>query len=55
MSSLAADCKDAVLVPPGQRVRCPLQFHRYWGLCLYHCHNLEHKDMDMMLNYLVRA
>jgi FtsP/CotA-like multicopper oxidase with cupredoxin domain len=25
------------------------------GLFLYHCHNLEHEDMGMMRNYLVKG
>ena len=47
--------KDTVLVMPGERVRVLLQFQDHTGLFLYHCHNLEHEDLGMMRNYLVRA
>lgn len=46
--------KDTVLVMPGQRVRLLVKFEDFTGLYLYHCHNLEHEDMGMMRNYLVR-
>jgi len=47
--------KDVVLVMPGERVKLLLKFEDYTGLFLYHCHNLEHEDMGMMRNYLVRT
>ncbi len=47
--------KDTVLVMPGTRARVALRFEDFEGLFLYHCHNLEHEDMGMMRNYLVRA
>ncbi len=47
--------KDTVLVMPGERVKLLLKFSDYEGLFVYHCHNLEHEDMGMMRNYLVRA
>lgn len=46
--------KDTVLVMPGERVKLLVRFEDYTGLFLYHCHNLEHEDMGMMRNYLVR-
>ncbi len=46
--------KDTVLVMPGTRARLALRFEDFEGLFLYHCHNLEHEDMGMMRNYLVR-
>jgi len=39
----------------GERVRLMMRFEDYDGLFLYHCHNLEHKDMGMMRNYYVRS
>jgi FtsP/CotA-like multicopper oxidase with cupredoxin domain len=45
--------KDTVLVMPGERVQVLVQFSRYPGLFLYHCHNLEHEDMGMMRNYRI--
>jgi blue copper oxidase len=47
--------KDTVLLMPGEHVRILVAFDDYPGLYLYHCHNLEHEDMGMMRNYLVRA
>lgn len=46
---------DTVLVMPGERVKILLKFEDFTGLYLYHCHNLEHEDMGMMRNYLVKA
>lgn len=45
--------KDTVLVMPGERVRVLVRFGGFSGLCLYHCHNLEHYDRGMMRNYYV--
>jgi len=47
--------KDTVLLMPGEQARILVGFDDYPGLYLYHCHNLEHEDMGMMRNYLVRA
>ena len=47
--------KDTVLLLPGMRIKILLKFEDYPGLFLYHCHNLEHEDMGMMRNYLVKA
>ncbi|MBI4206169.1 MAG: multicopper oxidase domain-containing protein [Betaproteobacteria bacterium] len=47
--------KDVVLVMPGERVKLLMKFTDHTGLYLYHCHILEHEDMGMMRNYLVRA
>lgn len=46
--------KDTVLTMPGETVDVAVRFY-YEGLFLLHCHNLEHEDMDMMLNYEVIA
>lgn len=46
--------KDTVLVMPGEKVTILKRFDDYTGLFLYHCHNLEHEDLDMMRNFLVR-
>jgi FtsP/CotA-like multicopper oxidase with cupredoxin domain len=46
--------KDTVLVMPGETVRIRVNFTRYPGLYLYHCHILEHEDMGMMRNFRVR-
>lgn len=47
--------KDTVLVMPGEKVTILKRFDHYTGLFLYHCHNLEHEDLDMMRNFLVRV
>jgi FtsP/CotA-like multicopper oxidase with cupredoxin domain len=46
--------KDTVLLMPGERAKLLVRFEKYTGLYLYHCHNLEHEDMGMMRNYLVK-
>jgi suppressor of ftsI/bilirubin oxidase len=48
--------KDTVLVWPGETVRIAVDFsHNFPGRQLYllHCHNLEHEDNGMMMNYEV--
>jgi len=45
--------KDTVLVYPGEQVEVIATFDRHPGLFLLHCHNLEHEDMGMMMNFLV--
>jgi FtsP/CotA-like multicopper oxidase with cupredoxin domain len=45
--------KDTVLVFPGERVDVIARFDRHRGLFLMHCHNLEHEDMGMMMNFLI--
>jgi FtsP/CotA-like multicopper oxidase with cupredoxin domain len=45
--------KDTVLVLPGERVEIAVRFTRNPGLYLLHCHNLEHEDAGMMMNFLV--
>ena len=50
--------KDTVLVWPGETVRIAIDFaHDYPGSQTYvfHCHNLEHEDAGMMINYRVLA
>lgn len=48
--------KDTVLVWPGETVRVAIDFsHDFPGDQTYmvHCHNLEHEDAGMMINYRV--
>ena len=50
--------KDTVLVWPGETVRIAIDFtHDFPGsqTYLFHCHNLEHEDAGMMINYRVQA
>lgn len=43
--------KDTVLLLPGEKVRLIMKFPEYKGKFVLHCHNLEHEDDGMMLNY----
>ncbi|HYC84416.1 MAG TPA: multicopper oxidase domain-containing protein [Chryseosolibacter sp.] len=45
--------KDTVLVMPGEKVRVIMTFPSYTGVFVLHCHNLEHEDDGMMLNYQI--
>lgn len=47
-----AGWKDTVLVHVGETVDIALRF-KVPGLFLLHCHNLEHEDHGMMLNFVV--
>ena len=50
--------KDTVLVWPGETVRIAIDFsHDFPGdqTYLFHCHNLEHEDGGMMLNFRVKT
>ena len=50
--------KDTVLVWPGETVRIAIDFsHDFPGdqIHLFHCHNLEHEDAGMMINFRVQA
>jgi len=47
--------KDVVQVLPGERVRVLLKYERHAGIYLYHCHILEHEDLGMMRNLMIRA
>ncbi len=50
--------KDTVLIWPGETVRIAIEFaHDFPGdqTYLFHCHNLEHADAGMMINYRVKA
>jgi blue copper oxidase len=50
--------KDTVLVWPGETVRIAIDFtHDFPGdqTYLLHCHNLEHEDGGMMINFRVKA
>lgn len=45
--------KETVLVNPYEQVAVLIKFTQYKGVYLWHCHNLEHEDDGMMLNYKV--
>jgi FtsP/CotA-like multicopper oxidase with cupredoxin domain len=46
--------KDTVLVMPGEKVTILKPFNDFKGLFMYHCHNLEHEDMGMMRDFLIK-
>ena len=43
--------KDTVLVMPKERVKVIMTFSQEKGVFVFHCHNLEHEDDGMMLNF----
>ena len=45
--------KDTVLVMAGEKVKVIMTFPEYRGTFVFHCHNLEHEDDGMMLNYRI--
>lgn len=45
--------KDTVLVYPGERVSVVTTFNSHRGRFLMHCHNLEHEDHGMMMNFAI--
>ena len=50
--------KDTVLVWPGETVKIAVDFtHDFTGSQTYllHCHNLEHEDAGMMVNFRVNT
>ena len=46
--------KDTVLVMPGEKVTLLKPFNDFTGMFMYHCHNLEHEDMGMMRDFLIK-
>jgi blue copper oxidase len=45
--------KDTVLVMPGEKVRVIVPFSNLTGTFVFHCHNLEHEENGMMLQFQV--
>jgi FtsP/CotA-like multicopper oxidase with cupredoxin domain len=45
--------KDTVLVAPKEKVQVIMKFEQK-GKFVFHCHNLEHEDDGMMLNFEVK-
>lgn len=50
-----AGWKDTVNVVPGETVTLISTLREYTGRFVYHCHNLQHEDHDMMANMEVVA
>ena len=46
--------KDVALVMPGEKVTLLKRFDDFKGSFMYQCHNLEHEDLGMMRDFLVR-
>lgn len=46
--------KDTLNLGAGERAEIAIRFTDYTGRYLVHCHNLEHEDMAMMANLVVR-
>lgn len=46
--------KDTVLVMPGEVVKVIVPFESRTGKFVFHCHNLEHEDDGMMLQYQLK-
>ena len=46
--------KDTVLVMPGEKVTLLKPFNDFKGMFMYHCHNLEHEDLGMMRDFLIK-
>ena len=45
--------KDTILVMPNEKVKIIVKFGNYLGKYVLHCHNLEHEDDGMMLQFEV--
>lgn len=45
--------KDTIRVNPGEMVSITATFDEYCGRYMYHCHVLEHEDMEMMRPFIV--
>lgn len=46
--------KDTVLAFPGEKVKIIIRFPDNTGKFVFHCHNLEHEDAGMMLNFEIQ-
>lgn len=46
--------KDTVLAFPGESVKIIVRFPDNKGKFVFHCHNLEHEDAGMMLNFEIQ-
>lgn len=46
--------KDTVLLMPREKVRLIMTFPQHSGKFLLHCHNLEHEDSGMMVNFEIK-
>lgn len=51
LSASESGWKDTVLVMPRETVKIIIPFSTLTGVFVFHCHNLEHEDDGMMLQY----
>lgn len=51
LTASESGCKDTVLVMPRETVKIIIPFSTLTGVFVFHCHNLEHEDDGMMLQY----
>jgi spore coat protein A len=49
-----AGWKDTIDLRPAEEAAIAIRFDGYQGKYVFHCHNLEHEDMAMMGNFVVR-
>jgi spore coat protein A len=49
-----AGWKDTIDLRPAEEAAIAVRFDGYPGKYVFHCHNLEHEDMAMMGNFVVR-
>jgi len=47
--------KDTVFLGPNGVAKIRMKFRTFTGRFVFHCHNLEHEDMDMMAAFRVRG
>ena len=47
--------RDTVLVKRGETVRIRIPFNDFAGKTVYHCHVLDHEDLGMMGNLIIKA
>ena len=47
--------RDTVLVKRGETVRIRIPFRDFAGKTVYHCHVLDHEDLGMMGNLMIKA
>jgi spore coat protein A, manganese oxidase len=45
--------KDSVLLGNGEAIRVVMRFVDFKGVYVFHCHNVEHEDNDMMTQFKV--
>jgi spore coat protein A len=45
--------KDVTFLGPNETVRVIMKFEHFTGRYMFHCHNLQHEDHDMMTQFLV--